>query len=133
MGWLSALFSSGEIVKRGAALVDDSVRGIGRWIDEQQLTDEERLQYRQKQMELYAQFMAKALDESGPRTLTRRILAFAVMGVYLVMVAAGALAYFLDPKFADWLLEWLDASQFWLIAFSVASFYFGAHLLGRRK
>jgi len=129
MGWFGALFSSGEIVKRGAVLVDDAIRGIGRWIDEQQLTDEEKLRAREKQLELYGKFLERALEESGPRTITRRLIALAVMSVYLLLVVAGSLTYWLDPDWARWLLEWLDETQFWLISFSIVSFYFGTHLI----
>jgi len=129
MNWLTALFSSKRIVQQAVDLADDSIRGIGRWIDEQQLTDEERIQYRLKRLEMYEKFLARAAEESTARTITRRVLAVAIIAVYLLLLIAGAVLGLADPLIAKWLIEWTGALQFHLLTLGVASFYFGVHLL----
>jgi len=129
MNWLTAIFSSKRIVQQAVELADDSIRGIGRWIDEQQLTDEERVQYRLKRLEMYEKFLARAVEESTARTVTRRVLAVSIIGVYLILLIAGAVLGLADPSIAKWLIEWTSALQFHLLTLGVASFYFGVHLL----
>jgi len=129
MNWLLSLFSSKRIVQQAVDLADDSIRGIGRWIDEQQLTDEEKLQYRRKRLELYEQFLTRAAEESTARTVTRRVLAVSIIAVYLILLLTGAVLGLVDQAIAKWLIEWTTALQFHLLVLGVASFYFGVHLL----
>jgi len=129
VNWLASLFSSRKIVQQAVDLADDSIRGIGRWIDEQQLTDEERVQYRMKRLEMYEKFLTQAAKESGARTVTRRILAVSIIAIYLLLLIAGAVLGLFDPAIAKWLIEWATALNFHLLTLGVASFYFGVHLL----
>jgi len=125
ISWIKSLLSAPKIVDRGAKLVDASVRGIGRWIDEQQLTEQERAEITTRLVNTQLKFVEQSLTESSARTITRRVLAIMLISVYVLIVVLGALTYWYDPMWADWLLEWMSATSLGNIVLAVASFYFG--------
>jgi len=133
MGWLTALFSSEEIVKRGAALVDDTIRGVGTWIDEWNLTDEEKMKYRIKTLSSYQAFLDKRLEESSIRTISRRAMAWGIMGTFLTFFSLGAVSWFLDPAWSGFLIQWFQVTGMDTLVLSVGAFYFGTHLISAIK
>lgn len=129
MGWLTALFSSKEIVSKGVDLVDDAIRSTGTWINDLSLTDEERVKYQIEVMGKYSRFLDKRLEESLPRTVSRRAMAWGIMGTFLVFFSLGAVSWFLDPAWANFLLKWFQVTGMDLLVMSVGAFYFGTHLI----
>lgn len=129
MGWLSALFSSDKIVNKAVDLVDDAARGVGTWIDELQLTDEEKSKYRADAAKALNKFIAQRLSESGVQTISRRVLAWGIMGTFLLFFVMGGLGWFIDPAWAEFLLRWFDATGMYWLVLSVGSFYFGTHMI----
>lgn len=129
MGWLSALFSRDQIVTKTIDLIGTTARGIGQWIDEQQFTEQERAELRKEIMDRYMQFIEKAYDESGARTITRRILAVMIVSGFTATFLLGMVTYPLSPEFSKFLLDWIEATQFDWITITVIAFYFGIPFL----
>jgi len=129
MGWLASLFSDKKIVSTGIDLVNDSVRGVGTWIDDLNLTEEEKVKYRQQMTKSLNEFIEQRLKESGAQTISRRILAWGIMGTFLVFFVFGAVAWFFDPAWSVFLLKWVNQTGMYWLVLSVGSFYFGTHML----
>jgi len=117
MGWLTSLFSS-----KAGNLIDDSVRGVGSWIDEQQFTDEEKSVANQKMLNFRMDVLTKTADESTIRSISRRILAWSVTGVFLTLIMLSAAGTILGMSWAEGIF--LIAQSIYTSFLAVMSFYF---------
>jgi len=84
MGLIASLFGGAKAAEKTVEFVEDAAKGIGRWIDEQKLTDEERLQYLQKSADWYLRMVELTREENSARSVTRRVMAWAIVGTVLV-------------------------------------------------
>lgn len=127
---LFGLFDDKKNQSKIVDLVDDSVRGVGKWIDNLQLTDQEKLTLTidnaQKIIELRTRVLERTADESTVRSISRRILAWAIAGVFLFLVLLAALAAILEREWINDIVKLIDLmSQPFMI---VVGFYFVAHI-----
>lgn len=109
-----------------------AVKGIGEYIDEQELTEEEKAVQRAKLLEAHIKFVESTHKENGTRSVTRRGIAWAVVLTILCSFALSVALLLLHPTAdIDGIIELVKV--FWLgEAFvAVIAFYFGAHLLKR--
>jgi len=135
MGLLTGLFTGVKTLlgfsgaSKGADNVMKVASGIGNWIDEQKLTDEERLNFQGKMIEHYGVFMQSTVGENTQRSITRRELAIWIIRVELVcLMLYGILASF-GLKAADvWWKISVD-SPLGLLTLGVGAFFFGTHLV----
>lgn len=117
MGMLSFLSPKGAekaldaIVSGGDALV---------------LTDEERIQYKQKAMELHLKLTEKIANESAPTAISRRIVGLMVLVPFAFLSVGGAILFPISEKVSE---HWLEISQnFEYPSLAVVAFYFGSHV-----
>jgi len=105
VGILSTIFGGTKTAEEATKLVADSVRGVGNWIDEQQLTEQERLEYAAKAQETYLRLVELINQENSVRSVTRRILAWGITAFILlnaqIAVAVSLLRSKLPDGFAD--------------------------------
>lgn len=122
MGLFSFLSSNKKTVDK---VVDGAISGI----DKIFYTNEEKADARRKLAEGVQEFVKSTLDENTARSRTRRVIAIMIMGVFLILIIAAAVAYPFDEAYSNFLFEIVgDMSTF---ALMVAAFFFGAHMLGR--
>jgi len=126
MGWLSELFSSDKTVRKAVNLVDDSVRGVGNWIDELSFTEQEKAQANQKLLDFRLKVLDKTADESSVRSISRRILAWAIVGVFLTLIMLSAIGTILGLSWAKGVF--MIAKSIYEAFLAVISFYFVSHI-----
>jgi len=101
-------------------VLDAGIRGVDALV----FTDEEKAAARQKLIDTWIDTQ-KALQQETPiRSVTRRIIAFAVIFPFVLLVLAAAVAFPFAPDYSKFLLE-LAESQFGWLAVGIATFYFG--------
>lgn len=130
MGILSSIFSAPKTIDRATKLVDDSVRGIGTWIDQLNLTEEEKRELFLKLGHDQIDFVLKTQAESGARSLSRRYLMWFIAGIWSVFCLAGLAGWALGIEL-DGLLRLADALWIGAGFLSVVAFYFGPYFIGR--
>lgn len=133
MGFWAGLFGSSKNVETAVELAADSVRGVGTWIDEQAFTDEEKSKAFFRAAEMQMEFIQKAQDENSIRSITRRIMAWAVMGTFLLFLISGAALYEYNPEYSQFLLRTATESMLGELTLGVSVFYFGVHLMRALK
>jgi hypothetical protein len=120
----------------GTSKVMDMAVGVGRWIDEQQYTEEERAIAHAKLGEQVIAFVGATANENTTRSVTRRSIAIWIMRAEIITIAVSA-AVFPITGFKEW-SEYLfklastDSPLGWM-AMGVAVFFFGTHMLRSTK
>ncbi len=118
MGWLTGIFSSEKVVD----LVDDSVRGVGTWINDMNFTEQEQSKANQQLLSFRLNVLEKTADESTARSISRRILAWAVAGTFLTLILISAIGAILGMAWAQ--SVFLIAKSIYSSFLAVMSFYF---------
>ncbi len=129
MAWWNAIFSSKKIVNSAVDLIDTTVRSTGTWINDLKLTDEEKVKYQIKILDKHIQFVEASFQESLPRAISRRILAWGIMLLWAISFLAYVAAGIWAPHAAEIILDGVDKFYVGSIALSVAAFYFGGFYL----
>lgn len=118
MSWLSTLFGAGP--SAAEKVLDAGIRGI----DSLVYTDQEKAEARQKLLDTWIETQKVLQNETPIRSVTRRIIAFAVIFPFVFLVLLAACVYPWLPLYSKFLLE-LAQSQFGWLVVGVATFYFG--------
>ncbi|WP_054715347.1 hypothetical protein [Marinifilum fragile] len=95
MGFLSS--------KRSEKIIDGAIKGI----DALFFTKEEKAQQSLKVADAQMQFLKTTLSENSARSLTRRFLALAIVGVFLLLILGAGLAYPINQEYAKFLFQLL--------------------------
>jgi hypothetical protein len=126
--WITGLFGSSD--KTGDVL-SKAADGLYNGIDKLVYTDEEKAEALSAARQLFLTFADKAYDQNSIRSVTRRWLAFIVVGPCITFYIASAVAYFFDQGAAAHLMQMATGLTPW--AGGVLVFYFGPHLIGAGK
>ncbi len=110
-------------------LAEDSVRGVGKWIDELKLTEEERIQYNASLAAEYSKYLESTLSESTARSRSRRGIAIGIMRVELSFLIFSAAIFPYNQPWAEYTFKLATGFPLGILTLSVGSFYFGSHLL----
>jgi len=117
-------FTSGP--KAAEKVLDAGIKGLDALV----FTDEERAELN-KQLGVQWIELQKVLGaESSIRSVTRRVIAFAVVFSFIGLVLGAAAVYPLSPEYAAFLLGVAEGKFGWLVV-AVGGFYFGPYMLGR--
>ena len=127
MGILSALFGGSEAAKKTLDLASDSIRGIGTWIDERKLTDEEKVKYAAEATKAHLELIKATANENSVRSITRRYLAWAIVGTCLFAFLLSV-ALWLAGKPVDGIVKLVEAFRLGWAFTAVVVFYFGASI-----
>lgn len=120
-----------DLVKRGA----DGIDALFYTEEEKAHSAAERAQLKLKYAELNHEFVKSTLGESAVQTVTRRIMAWGIMGLGVLLTLYSMAFYTIGTiwakeaciKVADKALEWFKV--WWPIILAVAAFYFGVHMI----
>lgn len=136
--FIKGIFGGKDTTSKTLEVVSSSVKGIGNWIDEKDFTPEEKAKSWAKAVDAHLELVKATAGENGPRSVTRRWLAWGITGFILfwasVAMFIGILGAFgaVDINQANAAISGIVsiAETFWLgIAFTaVVGFYFGVQL-----
>jgi len=116
------LFSSDRTIEKAVNLADDSVRGVGNWIDNMQFTEQEKSQANQRLLDFRLNVLEQTADESSVRSISRRILAWMITGTFLTLILLSALGAILGLAWAESVFK--IAQSIYEAFLAVISFYF---------
>jgi hypothetical protein len=127
MGLLSTLFGTPKIVDT----VADTVKsGVG-MLDNAFYTDQEKAADAGKMMDLWLEIQKTTASEYSIRSITRRVLAWIIMGAYVLIVLAACALWKLDAAWAQYILNLLTETNLSYLALIVGFFYFGSYAIGQ--
>jgi len=123
--WVTGLFGSSD--KTGDVL-NKAADGIYNGLDKLVYTDEEKADALAKGRELFLDFAKTAYDQNSIRSVTRRWLAFLVVGPCILFYVASGIAFFFNQEASTHFMQMAQGLTPW--AGGVLVFYFGPHLIG---
>ena len=138
MSWFSAikdvLFGGPATAEKTVDFAIDTAKGIGNWIDEQQFTDQERAVAHAQNLDRLLKGIEATRDENSTRSVTRRYLAWGIMGVYLGAFIVTITVGYEAVEYRKFLLEAVQIYGIDKLAWAVGGFYFFASITrGLRK
>jgi len=90
------------------------------------LTEEERHDFKIKQIELHLEIQKQIAQESAPTAISRRVVGLTVLMPFAFLSIGGAIISGFSPETGK---HWLEVSQtFEWPALAVVGFYFGSHV-----
>jgi hypothetical protein len=112
MGWIGRVLGTDKGIEKSVEIAGNITRGVISGIDAAFYTDEEKVKD-------IRQTVQGLQDQYGPRSISRRGLAFGIFGVFLMFALSG-LAFI-------WISLWLDTSkQIQMLIDFAAAFYIGS-------
>lgn len=127
MSWITNLFGG---VEQTGKILDKAADGIYNGLDKLIYTDEEKADALAKGRELFMEFAKVANDQNSIRSVTRRWLAFSVVGPCMVFYT-GSVVFRLFGMVEESNFTVQAANNIMPWAGGVLAFYFGPHLLKR--
>jgi len=124
----SALFGGSETANKTIDAVTGAARGIGTWIDERNFTEEEKSKANQATLGMVLKAVELTRDENSTRSVTRRYLAWGIMGSYLLAFFGSITIGYWKPEYGTHILDAIEAFQLGHLALAVGSFYFIASI-----
>lgn len=122
--WLKGLFGGAG---KTEAVIDKAADGIYNGLDKLIYTDEEKADALAKGRELFLEFAKSAYDQNSIRSVTRRWLAFLVVGPCITFYVTSGIAFFFNEAAAAHFMNMATGLTPW--AGGVLVFYFGPHLI----
>jgi hypothetical protein len=134
--WLTGLFGSS---KNTETVVETAAKGIYNGLDMLVYTNEEKAQALAEGRKVFLKFVDKAYDQNSIRSVTRRWLAFLVVGPTIVFLVLSAIFHGIGTfgssqasiDYAKYLFSMAQVLVPW--AGGVLIFYFGPHLIGAAR
>jgi len=127
------LFGGSDNESKGVDKVMGVAKGIGGFIDEQNFTEEERVRMQADHMQLVFKAVELTRDENSVRSVTRRVMAWAIMGTLLGSFWIALLEYLIFSTPADGIIKLVDQFMIGELSLAVGSFYFMASLVRSNK
>ena len=127
MGILSSIFGTPKVIDTVAETVKS---GVG-MLDNAFYTEQEKAANNAKMMDLWLEIQKTTASENSIRSITRRYLAWVVMGTYVLIVLMACIVWKLDPAWAEYILSLLTKTNLSYLALIVGFFYFGSYAIGQ--
>lgn len=126
MGWFRTLFGGAGAAEKVLDVATDTIRGVGTWIDEKTLTDEERIKFTLEAGRAQLELIKTTADENSIRSVTRRWLAWGIAANTFALLWVGVgFAIAGRDVIVDKILALADAFSLGWAFVSVIVFYFG--------
>jgi len=124
--WVGAIFGGSSNSSKSIDLISDSVRGVGNWIDEQQFTPEEKSKSLSEAATTHLELIKTINNENSKRSVTRRWVAFLMLGWILSMATLGTiLVLFNNTVKANEVFAVITIVGTNPVVVSICSLYFG--------
>jgi len=128
--WITSIFGGFSKSEKTIDLIGDSIRGIGNWIDEKDFTPEEKSKALAKSVDSHLKLVEATNNENSTRSITRRWLAFIIVGWTLLMTTVGIIfALINDVTRANIIFDSVAGMGSNILLISVVGFYFGVQFL----
>ena len=127
MGILSSIFGTPKVIDTVAETVKS---GVG-MLDNAFYTEQEKAANNAKMMDLWLEIQKTTASENSIRSITRRYLAWVVMGTYVLIVLMACVVWKSDPAWAEYILSLLTKTNLSYLALIVGFFYFGSYAIGQ--
>ena len=127
---LKSLLGGADIVRETVEIAGETVKATGRWIDEQQYTQEEKAKAWQQSVDTYLKWVELTSTENSLWRVTRRWLAWVILGEVILLVNVSVILVIFDHP--TMVMDIINlANAFWLGEglTAVLVTYFGAGLL----
>lgn len=98
------------------------LKGVGGFIDESFLSKEEI-------QTAITEHYKTTLQETTPRSITRRYIAVSIVAVFLILLLGSGAAYPFNPDYATFLFELVK--EIFGIVLTIVIFYFGGYYGGK--
>lgn len=118
---------------KGADNVMKVATGIGKWIDNNKFTDQEKATYRAKMLVHYSAYMESTVGENSERSRTRREIAMWIIRTEIGLLVISGLLYKFDAGWAEYIYKICTDSPLGLLTLGVGAFFFGTHLVRAAK
>lgn len=126
----SFLFGGETKEKTSTSNAMEAAKGIGNWIDEQTYTDEEKSIAHANNTKTLISAVIATQEENSTRSVTRRVLAWAIMGTFLgTFILCVGLTLAKKKELVMEIRLLVDAFSIGDLALAVGSFYFLASLV----
>lgn len=122
MGLLDIFKSSSKAVDTAADIAGKAAGGIISGIDKVFFTDEEKAEARQKWFSSWIEIQKVLASEGTPTAVSRRILAFMIMGTFLGLIVFGVVIWKFSPEWAGVVFNAVDRLS--TLAAAVGATYF---------
>jgi len=119
MAWWS-VFGSTKVVDAAA----DTIKTGTSMLDNAFFTEQERSAAAQKFTETWLSIQDKIAGENSLSSITRRILAYMIMGTFLALVVFACLIWKYDTAWSAYVLKVLAETQIGVLAVAVGTTYF---------
>ena len=134
MSIFTTLLGTPKIVSSVANTVKDGMSLIDKW----GYTTQEKAENATKMMELWIGIQKATAQENSIRSVTRRILAWTILGTFLFLILMACALWKVDPKWAGYIKDIIIEVQLGYLALLVGFFYFGSyaisgHLFSKKK
>lgn len=133
MSWLTALTGTPKVVDT----VADTIKSGLNMADKAWYTTQEKSEHSLAMTKVWLEIQKSIASENSIRSITRRILAWGIMGTFLSWVSFACGIYRYDPGWAVHVKNTIANTQLGWLVVSVGIFYFGtyglAYLKGKKK
>ena len=123
MNLLSIFSSSSKAIDAAANIAEKSADGIIGGIDKMFYTDQEKAEAKAKYFTFWLDTQKVIAGESAPTAISRRILAFMIMGPFVGMICFSVVVFKYDPAWATFILS-QGVERLSLLAGAVGATYF---------
>ena len=127
MGFFGKLLGTDKAIDRVGSIAEKTITGIGSWIDKRKFTDQERAEYSVKGLDMYIRINETLATENTIRSITRRYLALAIIGVFLMIIIFSIAIFRFDPEWSAFSLSTVKDTQLGLLVAGVGFIYFGSY------
>lgn len=107
-------------------VIDAGIKGI----DVIAYTDEEKAEARSKLLAHWIDLQKSLGEETTIRSITRRVIAFASVGAYIILILVAAITYPWWQEYSKFLLDLAEGKFGWIVL-TVVGFYFGPPMIQR--
>lgn len=133
--WSSFLGTDNKSVEKTLEIAEKSLSGIGGWIDGKDFTSQESAQLTLKAIESHTRMMEAIRDESSGRAVTRRYMAWGIVGTILVWANVGFAIIFFGPRTEETInrmkdaVDWANALYIGFAFVTIITFFFGVQMV----
>ncbi len=121
-------FSPVARVDKALSIAEKGLDGAISGIDKLIFTEEEKTEAGQKVIDAHLRLMELLAGENTARSITRRLIAVMVTGVFLSLLVFGAGIHHFYPEWAAYVLT--CAGSLSDVVLAIAVFYFGPYQIG---
>lgn len=111
---------------KGKIDVGQTFETVTKGVDKTFFSQEERADLNKGIADAQVDYIKTTVSENSARSVTRRYLALAIMGVFLALVIMAAVVFKIDSEWSQFILD-ICTSKLGTLSIMVAAFFFGGY------